>query len=127
MTMDKPPSRAQEHDGDWSVEFQKRRRRSWRKARWAVLVLLVSFAATWWDMRFFILGFVAFAGAILWIIFVWRRYYVCPACGKTPMTNGPAFGTESIFYDKSVDLDPEFCANCGVRLKAAPEITRLFS
>jgi len=92
-----------------------------------VPVLLVSCGAIWWDMRFFIPGFVGFFAAILWIIFVWTRYYVCPACGKTPMTNGPAFGTEGIFCDKSVDLDPEFCANCGVRLEAAPEITRLLS
>ena len=127
--MEKPPGPAHDHDGDGdcSAEFQKRRRRAWRKARWAVLVLLVSFAATWWDMRFFIPGFIASIVAILWIVFVWTRHYVCPACGKTPMTNGPAFGTEGIFYDKSVDLDPEFCANCGVRLKPTPEITRLFS
>ena len=125
--MDKPPGPAHEHDGDWSAEFQKRRRRSWRKTRWAVLVLLVSFAAIWWDMRFFIPGFVASIVAIFWILRVTTRRYLCPACGKTPMTNGPAFGTDGLFSNKDVDLDPEFCSHCGVRLKAAPEVTRLFS
>jgi ribosomal protein S27AE len=125
--MDKPPSPAHEHDGDWSAEFQKKRRRAWRKTRWAVLILLVSFAGAWWDMRLFIPAFIASFIAILWIVYVTTRRYRCPACGEIPMTNGPAFGTDGIFYDKSVDLDPEFCSNCGVRLKPPPEITRLFS
>ena len=43
------------------------------------------------------------------------------------MTNGAAFGTDGLFYDKSVALDPEFCANCGVRLRPEPEIKRLLS
>jgi predicted RNA-binding Zn-ribbon protein involved in translation (DUF1610 family) len=123
--MDKRPSPAREHAGDGSAEFQKRRRRAWRKVRWAVLALLVSFAAAWWDMRFFFIGFVASAGAIIWLTFVGTRHYRCPACGKLPMTNGPAFGTDGIWYDKSVDLDPEFCSNCGVRLKPEPEVERL--
>jgi hypothetical protein len=38
-------------DGDWSAAFQKQRRRNWRNSRWALLVLLVTFAAAWWDMR----------------------------------------------------------------------------
>jgi len=92
-----------------------------------VSVLLVSFAAIWWDMRFFIPGFVASIVSIFWILRVTTRRYLCPACGKTPMTNGPDFGTDDIFYNKDVDLDPEFCSNCGVRLKPAPEITRLLS
>jgi hypothetical protein len=125
--MNRKPAPARGNDGDRSAEFQKRRRRSWRKARWAVFVLLVSFAAIWWDMRFFLPGFVASIVAILWIVFVWTRHYVCPACGKTPMTNGPAFGSDGVFDDRGVDLDPEFCSHCGVRLKAAPEVTRLFS
>lgn len=118
---------APEHDGDWSAEFQTRRRRAWRKARWAAAILLASFAAAFWDMRFFLLAFVGGMGAIVWLIFVASRYYRCPACGKTPMTNGPAFGTEGVLYEKSVDLDPEFCSNCGVRLKPEPEVKRLFS
>jgi len=40
------------------------------------------------------------------------------------MTNGPAFGTGSIWCERSVNLDPEFCSNCGVCLKPEPEITR---
>lgn len=118
-----PPA---DHDGDWSAEFQKKRRRAWRKARWAVLILAVAFAAAWWDVRWFIAGFVGCFGALLWIIWVWRRYYLCPACGETPMTNGPALGTEGLLYERSVDLDPEFCSNCGVRLKPEPEVKRLF-
>lgn len=125
--MDRKPNPAREDDGDWSAEFQKKRRRTWRKTRWAVVVLAVSFAGIWWDMRLFIPGFVASIIAILWIIRVTTRRYLCPACGKTPMTNGPAFGTDGIFYNKDVDLDPEFCSHCGVRLKAALEVTRLFS
>jgi hypothetical protein len=118
-----PPA---DHGGDWSAEFLRKRRRAWRKARWAVLILAVAFAAAWWDVRWFIAGFVGCFGALLWIIWVWRRHYLGPACGETPMTNGPAFGTEGILYDKSVDLDPEFCSNCGVRLKPEPEVKRLF-
>jgi ribosomal protein S27AE len=123
--MDKKPSAAPEHDGDWSAEFQRKRRRAWRKTRWAVLVLLVSFAATWWDMRLFIPGFIASIIAIFWIIRVTTRRYRCPACGEIPMTNGPAFGTDGIFYNKDVALDPEFCSNCGVRPRPEPEIKRL--
>jgi len=40
------------------------------------------------------------------------------------MTNGPAFGTGSIWYKRSVNLDREFCSNCGVRLEPEPEIAR---
>jgi hypothetical protein len=120
-------SPADEHDGDCSAEFQRRRRRTWRKVRWAVLILVGSFAAAFWDLRFFFVAFVASAGAILWLTFVCARHYLCPACGKPPMTGGPAFGTGGVLYDKSVDLDPEFCSNCGVRLKAEPEVKRLFS
>jgi hypothetical protein len=114
-----------EHDGDWSVEFQRKRRRAWREARWTVLVLTVAFAAAWWDERLFIAGFVGCFAAILWIIYVWRRHCLCPARGKTPMTNGPAFGTEGLLCEKSVDLDPEFCSNCDVRLGPEPEVKRL--
>jgi hypothetical protein len=124
--MDKQPGSAREHDGDWSAEFQNRRRRIWRKARWAVLILMCSFAAAFWDMRFFFVAFFGGIGSILWLIFVCTRYYLCPACGKMPMTNGTAFGTDGISYERGVALDPEFCANCGVRLKPEPEIKRLF-
>jgi ribosomal protein S27AE len=125
--MDKKPNSSREDDGDWSADFQKKRRGAWRRTRWAVLVLLVSFAGIWWDMRLFIPGFIASIIAIFWILRVTTRRYLCPACGKIPMTNGPAFGTDGIFYNKDVALDPEFCSNCGVRLKAPPEVTRLLS
>jgi hypothetical protein len=123
--MEKRASPAHEEDGDWPAEFQKRRRRAWRKTRWAFGIVLVSFGAAFWDLRFFFVAFVAIAGAIIWLTFVATRHYLCPACGKLPMTNGPAFGTEGLLYDKSVDLDPEFCSNCGVRLKPEPAVKRL--
>ena len=115
-----------DHDGDWSAEFGRTRRRTWRKARWAVLILVVSFAAAFWDLRYFFPGFLGAIGSILWLTYLWRRYYVCPACGRTPMTSSASAGLDGVSYDRGVDLDPEFCPNCEVRLKPEPEVKRLF-
>jgi hypothetical protein len=114
------------HDGDWSAEFQTRRQRAWRKARWAFAVLAITLPLALYDMRFFFVAFVGGFGAILWLVYVATRHYLCPACGKMPMTSGAAFGTDGISYRRSVDLDPEFCSSCGVRLKPEPELKRLF-
>ena len=108
--MDKQRSPALEHDGDWSAEFQAQRRRAWRKARWAVRILASSFAAVLWDMRFFFVGFLGGAGSILWLVFVCTRYYLCPACGKMPMTSGTAFGPDGYSHERGVALDREFCS-----------------
>jgi hypothetical protein len=125
MRRDDLPQRT-DHDGDWSAEFRQTRRRAWRKARWAVLVLVVSFGAAFLDFRFFLPAFVGAFGSILWLTYVCTRYYVCPACGKTPMTASASAGPGGFSYDRGVDLDPEFCPNCEVQLKPEPEVKRLF-
>jgi hypothetical protein len=45
-------------------------------------------------------------------------------CGKIPVTNDPAFETDGVWYERSVNLDPECCSNCGVRMKPESEIMR---
>jgi hypothetical protein len=124
--METPRTPARADDGDWSAEFQEARARAWRKARWAVVILVGSFAAVFWDIRFFLIGFLGAAGSILWLIFVCTRHYLCPACRKTPMFGSGRFGADGFSYSRRVDLDPEFCSNCGVRLKPEAVIKRLF-
>ena len=103
---------------DWSAEFQERRTLAWRKSRLAFAVLPISFLAASWDFRVFMFAFVSLAAAILWLTFVCTRYYTCPACGRIPMTSGASLGAGGFRYSRSVDLNPEYCSNCGVRLKA---------
>jgi hypothetical protein len=102
---------------DRSAEFQERRKLAWRKSRFAFAVLPVSFLAAAWNLQWFLFAFVSMAAAILWLTFVCTRYYTCPSCGRIPMTSRVSLGAGGFSYSRGVDLDPEFCSNCGVRLK----------
>jgi uncharacterized membrane protein len=99
-------------------EFQKRRRKAFRTAIPCLLAGLICFAA---------IGLIGIADlpapaftisilALLTFLFigcgilVFRAGYRCPKCGRIPWT-------DSFTEQGGVDLDPEVCAHCGVRLK----------
>lgn len=102
-----PPEYAK--DIDWSDEFQERRREAWRKSRFAFALLAIG-TAVMWIPKYEIYGAGAFAAAIIWLTFVCYLYYKCPSCDGVPMMSMSG-------GSRGVDLNPEFCSKCGVRLR----------
>jgi hypothetical protein len=104
---------------DWSAEFQRRRRRAWRRTRWVMAAIVIAWLAGWFGaekhpLLMPIAGGIFFLG-VAWLILVMRTDYLCPACGQNPPGQG----------GDGVDLDPEFCSHCGVRLRPEPRHSRL--
>jgi hypothetical protein len=114
---------------DASEEFGRRRRQTWRAARWWLAVGVVGFLGSWFSFggaggaagqaRFtvFLLGFIAFGTAIIFMTRAVTRYYRCPVCNEIPKTGSFRAGAGGFSYRSGVDLNPSECPGCGARLK----------
>ena len=103
---------------DCSSEFQRRRRKAWQFARFGFALALISILTLIWGGRFEHEAFIGFGGAIIWLTLVAFWCYRCPNCGTIPIATSSSAGTGGISFGAGVDLNPEFCCACGVRLKA---------
>lgn len=118
--------------GDASAEFKQRRLRTWHAARWWLLVGAIGFLGSWFGLSaadgehgragftLFLLGFVAFGAAIIFMTHAVTKFYRCPVCDEIPKTGSLKAGVGGISYRSGVDLDPSECPNCGAKLKPDP-------
>lgn len=102
---------------DTVLEFQTRRRETWRIIRPWVLVAAATFIAVallftfdslfdeLWKLNVFFGGFLVLLASIARISLTVSRLYRCPACASVPRNRG------------GVLLDPDDCPDCGARLQ----------
>lgn len=115
---------------DASVEFQQRRRRTWRAVRWWLLSTVVAIVLftlgptntgqTLNRARFTFMMACFFVVAVSMILVIrgLLTHYRCPNCNRIPMTTSFSAGAAGFSYRRGVDLDPAGCSHCGAQLKA---------
>jgi len=103
-------------DIDWSEEFQERRRDTWRKSRFAFALLAIGAVAMCIPM-FELYATPTLVAASLWIYFMCYLYYRCPSCNDIPAPIYKSTGGRDVVAPLFIAFDPEFCSNCGVRLR----------
>ena len=110
-----------------AAQFQKNRAVAWTSSKPWIGVAIVGFCITaltgnsadsafnlrWGIGMVGMLIVIAAIGRLVWIV---KHTYQCPNCKKVPMSRNYILGT-SFGYEDQVNLDPEACSNCGVRLK----------
>jgi hypothetical protein len=112
---------------DVSVEFQRRRSRTWKATRWWVLTALLAGAAfafgphgsdrdmTQGQFTFMLVCFIIVGVAMIVTIRTVHALYRCPRCNNTPMS---PMGGSGISFRIGVDLNPSTCSRCGAQLRA---------
>ncbi len=105
---------------DCSTEFQKRRRESRHKALPAFALIGIALLMLFWGSAYEYLAFFGFGTAVAWLSLICFLYYRCPNCGMIPISGGSSSGRGRIGFSYGVDLNPDYCCACGVRLR--PEV-----
>lgn len=115
---------------DASAEFRERRARTWRAARWWLVVGIfagICFgvvpggsdrALSQAEFTFMMVCFFVAGASIIFLIRAILTYYRCPNCDQIPMTSSFKASVSGISYRRSVDLNPTECSHCGARLRS---------
>ena len=103
---------------DCSLEFQRRRRKAWRYARFGLALVVISLLVLSWESSFENEAMIGLVGGVIWLILVCFWCYGCPNCGIMLIWSVSSVGRGDVRWDVGTILDPEFCSACGARLKA---------
>jgi hypothetical protein len=114
---------------DVSKEFQRRRRETWRRIRWWMLLVPVSGGAFALGPRgsqldlpvsqfaFQLVMFALFGTGIVVVIFIVLKHYRCPGCNAVPMVGSFEAGGSGFGYHEGVAFNPRVCSRCSARLR----------